>query len=41
MEIRGKDLWILVVGAVTIGGITTALLKMDGYDIEIVLPAIV
>jgi len=36
MDIKFKDLSILVVGAGAIGGITAALLKKDGYDVEIV-----
>lgn len=36
MEIKGKDLSILVVGAGAIGAITAVLLKKDGYDVEIV-----
>jgi len=36
MKTQAKDLSILVVGAGAIGGITAALLKMDGYNVEIV-----
>jgi len=36
MKSNGKDLSILVVGAGAIGGITAALLKKEGYNVEIV-----